>query len=84
MGDNKSVIDCNLIVDDDFMNKDVSELVQGDFYLFCVKDNKTYLYKDGHIGVAYFDSGDESFNRVEYSKGTLQEYVDSVVNNLGD
>ena len=30
MGDNKSVIDCNLIVDDDFMNKDVSELVQGD------------------------------------------------------
>ena len=45
------VIDCNLIVDDDFMNKDVSELVQGDFYLFCVKDNKTYMYKDGHIGV---------------------------------
>ena len=34
MSDNKSVIDCNLIVDDDFMNKDVSELVQGDFYLF--------------------------------------------------
>ena len=85
MGDNKSVIDCNLIVDDDFMNKDVSELVQGDFYLCCVKDNKTYLYKDGHIGVAYFDSGgDESFYSVEYSKGTLQEYVDSVVNNLGD
>ena len=53
MGDNKPVIDCNLIVDDDFMNKDVSELVQGDFYLFCVKDNKTYLYKDGRVGVAY-------------------------------
>ena len=47
------VIDCNLIVDDDFMNKDVSELVQGDFYLFCIKDNKTYLYKDGRVGVAY-------------------------------
>ena len=79
------VIDCNLIVDDDFMNKDVSELVQGDFYLFCVKGNKTYLYKDGHIGVAYFDScGAESFYSVEYSNGTLQEYVDSVVNNLGD
>ena len=73
------VIDCNLIVDDDFMNKDVSELVQEDFYLFCVKDNKTYLYKDGHIGVAYFDScGAESFNSVEYSKGTLQEYVDNL------
>lgn len=76
-------IDCNLIVDDDFMNKDVSDLVQGDFYLFCVKDNnigsKTYLYKDGRVGVAYLDScGAESFYSVEYSKGTLQEYVDSL------
>lgn len=79
MSNNKSVIDCNLIVDDDFMNKDVSDLVSGDFYLFCVKDNKTYLYKDGHIGVAYFDScGEESINSVEYSKGTLQEYVDNL------
>ena len=50
-----------------------------DFYLFCVKDNKTYLYKDGHIGVAYFDScGEEIFYNTEYSKGTLQEYVDSL------
>ena len=79
------VIDCNLIVDDDFMNKDVSELVQGDFYLFCVKDNKTYLYKDGRVGGAYLDScGAESFYSVEYSKGTLQEYVDNLVNKLGD
>ena len=85
MSDNKSVIDCNLIVDDDFMNKDVSELVQGDFYLFCVKDNKTYLYKDGYIGVVYFDScGDESFNSVGYSKGTLQEYVDNLLTKSGD
>jgi len=75
----KQNIECNLIVDDDFMNKDVSELVQGGFYLFCVKDNKTYLYKDGHIGVAYLDScGEESFYNTEYSKGTLQEYVDNL------
>ena len=79
MGDNKSVIDCNLIVDDDFINKDVSDLVSGDFYLFHVKNNKTYLYKDGHIGVAYLDSyGEESFYSTEYSKGTLQEYVDNL------
>ena len=85
MGDNKSVIDCNLIVDDGFMNKDVSELVQGDFYLFCVKDNKTYLYKDGHIGVAYFDScGAESFYSAKYSKGTLQEYVDNLLTKSGE
>ena len=79
MGDNKSIIDCNLIVDDDFMNKDVSELVSGDFYLFHVKGNKTYLYKDGYIGVAYFDiCGAESFYSAEYSKGTLHEYVDNL------
>ena len=83
MGDNKSVIDCNLIVDDDFMNKDVSELVQGDFYLFYVKEDKngskTYLYKDGYIGVAYLDSlGAESLYTVEYNKGTLQKYVDNL------
>ena len=81
----KQTLDCNLIVDDDFMNKDVSELVQEDFYLFCVKDNRTYLYKDGHIGVAYLDNcGAESFYPVEYSNGTLQEYVDNLVNKLGD
>ena len=79
------VIDCNLIVDDDFMNKDVSELITEDYYLFHTNGNKIWLYKDGHIGVAYFNTcGAESFYSVEYSNGTLQEYVDSVVNNLGD
>ena len=35
--------------------------------------------KDGDIGVAYFDScGAESFYSAEYSKGTLQEYVDNL------
>ena len=79
MNDDKSVIDCNLIVDDDFMNKDVSELGQGDFYLFCVKDNKTYLYKDGRVGVAYFDTkGKEGHYSATYTEGTLQEYVDNL------
>lgn len=81
----KQDIECNLIVDDDFMNKDVSELVSGDFYLFHVKDNKIYLYKDGYIGVAYFDTcGAERCYSVEYGNGTLQEYADNLVNNLGD
>lgn len=75
------VIDCNLLIDDDFMNKDVSELVSGDFYLFHVKKNKTYLYKDGRVGVAYFDTnGKEVHYSATYTEGTLQEYVDS----LGD
>jgi hypothetical protein len=74
-----SVIDCNLLIDDDFMNKDVSELVSGDFYLFHVKNNKTYLYKDGCVGVAYFDTnGKEGYYSATYTEGTLQEYVDSL------
>ena len=32
------VIDCNLIIDDDFMNKDVSELVQEDYSYLIPKD----------------------------------------------
>ena len=74
-----------VIEDNDFMNKDVSELVQGDLYLFHVKGNKTYLYKDGRVGVAYLDScGAESFYSAEYSKGTLQEYMDNLLTKLGD
>ena len=81
----KQSLDCNLIVDDDFMNKDVSELVQGDFYLFCVKDNKTYLYKDGNIGVVYVDTKENAeYYSATYTEGTLQEYVDNLVNKLGD
>ena len=85
MSDNKSVTDCNLIVDDYFMNKDVSELVQGDFYLFCVKDNKTYFYKDGYVGVVCVDTKEnEEYYSATYTEGTLQEYVDNLVNKLGD
>ena len=85
MSDYKSVIDCNLIIDDDFMNKDVSELVQEDYYLFHTNGNKIWLYKDGYIGVACFDScGAESFYSAEYSKGTLQEYVDNLLTKSGD
>ena len=59
--------------------------VSGVFYLFHVKDNKTHLYKDGHICVTcLYICGAESFYSVEYSKGTLQEYVDNLLNKLGD
>ena len=85
----KQDIECNLIVDEDFMNKDVSELVQGDFYLFCVKEDnigsKTYLYKDGRVGVVYFDTkGNEGYYSATYTEGTLQEYVDNLLTKSGD
>ena len=84
MSDNKSVIDCNLIVDDDFMNKDVSELVQVDFYLFHNNGNKIWLYKDGVVVEAGIGvNGDKSHFCVPYTWGTIQGYVDNLVNELG-
>ncbi len=75
------VIDCNLIVDDDFMNKDVSELVKGDYYLFHLTDDKMYIYKDGVVCVNNIDlQKEESYDRVPYTNGTLQEFIEG----LGD
>ena len=75
----KQSLECNLIVDDDFMDKDVSELVQEDYYLFHTNGNKIWLYKDGRVGVAYFDTkGKDGYYSATYTEGTLQEYVDSL------
>ena len=73
--------DVNLIDDDNFINKDVSELILEDYYLFDVQDTSTgvklYFYKDGIVFVsAYTDSDDVSIiNTFEYTSGSLQELV---------
>ena len=73
-------IDINEIIDNDFMTKDVSELVKGDYYLFHVEqdgDNfKSYFWKDGVL--FYGNSDGISLITHEYTKGTLQEYVDKL------
>lgn len=67
----------NEIIDNEFMTKDVSELVKGDFYLFHVEqleDNlKAYFWKDGVLFCS--DSSGALLLNEEYNKGTLQEYV---------
>ena len=74
--------DVNLIEDDNFLNKDVSELVLEDYYLFDMQDTSTgvklYFYKDGIVFVsAYTDSDDVSIiNKFEYTSGSLQELVE--------
>ena len=78
--------DVNLIVDDNFINKDVSELIVEDYYLFDVQDTsngvKLYLYKDGIVFVSvYNDLDDVSIvNKFEYTSGSLQELVESLNN----
>ena len=83
--------DVNLIDDDNFLNKDVSELIVEDYYLFDVQDTpngvKLYFYKDGIVFVsvftnvngAYTDSDDVSIiNKFEYTSGSLQELVEKL------
>lgn len=71
-------ITINEIVDNDFMDKDVSELVKGDFYLFHVVGDVTYFYKDGVV--LYSSIGDAGeVIKVVYRKGSLQEFVDSCI-----
>lgn len=69
----------NEIIDNEFMTKDVSELVKGDYYLFHVEQLedtfKTYFWKDGALFCS--DSENLLFS-IEYTKGTLQEYVDNL------
>ena len=70
----------NEIIDDEFMTKDVSELVKGDYYLFHVEQLddkfKTYFWRDGMLVCA--DSNGALLINIEYTKGTLQEYVDNL------
>ena len=79
--------DVSLIEDDNFLNKDVSELIVEDYYLFDVQDTsrgvKLYFYKDGIVFVSvYTDSDDVSIiSKFEYTSGSLQELVEVKLNN---
>lgn len=75
------ITDCVVLVDDDFMNKDVSELNTEDYYLFHTNGNKLWLYKNSVIVASGIDAhGDEYAFRVPYIRGTLQQYVDDLTN----
>ena len=70
-----------IIEDNDFLNTDVSELVDGDYYLFHLTNDDMYIYKDGVVCVNNIDlQKEESYYRVPYTNGTLQEFIEG----LGD
>ena len=70
-----------IIEDNDFLNTDVSELVDGDYYLFHLTNDNMYIYKDGVVCVNNIDlQKEESHYRVPYANGTLQEFIEG----LGD
>lgn len=71
----------NEIIDDEFMTKDVSELVKGDYYLFHVEQDgedsfKSYFWKDGVLLCC--NCSGEVLVKLEYIKGTLQDFVDNL------
>ena len=83
--------DVYLIEDDNFLNKDVSELIVEDYYLFDMQDTpngaKLYFYKDGivfvnvftNINGVYTNSDAVSIiNKFEYTSGSLQELVEKL------
>lgn len=67
--------DINIIEDNDFLDKDVSELVAGDFYLFHMYENYMYLYKDGYIAIIEGLEPEGRVTKVEYTKGSLREFI---------
>lgn len=68
-----------VIEDSGFMNTDVSELVEGDYYLFHLTNDKMYIYKDGVVSVNNIDlQQEESYYRVPYTTGTLQEFIEGL------
>lgn len=72
--------DVNIIEDDDFLDKDVPSLVEGDFYLFHIdEDDDLYFYRDGVIWSGKHNEDKfELFDCVEYNSGTLNMYIDSL------
>ena len=76
--------DVNLIEDDNFLNKDVSELIVEDYYLFDMQDTpsgvKLYFYKDGIVFVSDYTTSDDAIiiDKFEYTSGSLQELVEKL------
>lgn len=83
--------DVNLIEDDNFLNKDVSELIVDDYYLFDMQDTpngvKLYFYKDGIVFVTVFTNVNvvhtevddcNIIDKFEYTSGSLQDLVEKL------
>ena len=74
MSDNTERV--TIIEDNDFLNTDVSELVEGDYYLFHLTNDKICIYKDGVICVNNINlQQEEHYYSVPYTTGTLQEFI---------
>lgn len=78
------MLELNEIIDNDFLAKDVSELIVEDYYLFDMQDTpngvKLYFYKDGIVFVSAYTTSDDvsSTAKFEYTSGSLQDLVEKM------
>ena len=78
------MLELNEIVDNNFLTKDVSELIAEDYYLFDMQDTpngvKLYFYKYGVVFVSLYRDIDETsiIDKFEYTSGCLQELVEKI------
>lgn len=68
----------NIIQDNDFLTKNVKDLVVGDYYLFHLTEDSMFLYKDGVVFKAKLLDG--TYTKYSCNTETLQEFI----NKLGD
>lgn len=66
----------NEIVDNSFMDKDVSELIKDDLYVFACIEDTLYFYDKGRVFGTFIDNASYSeftSKPYKYTKGTLRE-----------
>lgn len=73
------MLDINEIIDDTFQDKDVSELVVGDYYLFAVVNEVIYFYKDFEV---FGGNKHEKVITFKYKEGTLRDLATHLENGL--
>lgn len=74
--------DINIIMDDDFLDVDVKELLVDDYYLFHITDTHIYMYKDGSVvklglvdKLELDGEPEQPLVKLKYTSGTLREFV---------
>lgn len=73
----------NVIEDNDFLTKNVKDLVVGDYYLFHLTEDYMFLYKDGVVFKAKLLDG--TYTKYPCNTETLQEFIELyVIDILGE
>lgn len=76
------MLDINEIIDDTFQDKNVSELVAGDYYLFAVVNEVIYFYKDFEVFGSSLREDESRVITFKYKEGNLRDLATHLENGL--